>query len=121
MGSLAGRIIRALAGDRDIVNMAFAQTCRRNSNKPRARLKFRYVGSSDITHGGAQSANQLVQDHRGRTAIRHLSLDTLGYELQLVGDVLLEIAVRRTTRHRADRPHATICFERTALIKIDLA
>src|ERR1700732_5160211 len=71
--------------------------------------------------GSPRPASQWGQDRRGRTAIGHLSLDALGHELQLIGDVLLEIAIRRTTRHRADRAHAAIGFERTALIKIYLA
>ena len=52
---------------------------------------------------------------------RHLPLDPLGHELELVLDVLLEIAVGRAARHRPDRAHAAIGFVGAALVEEGLA
>src|SRR5262245_41039166 len=105
---LPRRIIRALAGGGHIVNMALAQASRRNPDKPGARLKRLDVRGPDIAHGGAQPPCQLMQYHGYRSAIGDLSLDPFWHEFQLVRDVLLEVAVRRSRPHGAERTHAAI-------------
>src|SRR5208283_4815376 len=60
---------------------------------------------------------KLVQDRPDRTAIGNLPLDAFRHQFQGVLDVLLEIAIRRAARHRADRTHAAISLERAALVQ----
>ena len=49
------------------------------------------------------------------------ALDALGHQLQRVGHLLLEIAVGRAARHRADRAHAAVIFVAAALVEEHLA
>ncbi len=50
-----------------------------------------------------------------RALVGHLALDALGHQLERVLDVLLEVAVGRAARHRADRAHAAIGLVGAAL------
>ena len=70
---------------------------------------------ADITHGRAQAAGELVHDIADRALVGHLAFDAFGHEFQRVLDVLLEIAVGRAARHRADRAHAAIGLVGAAL------
>ena len=54
---------------------------------------------------------------RGRALVGHLPLDAFGHKLQRVLDVLLEVAVGRAARHRADRAHAAIGLVGAALLQ----
>ena len=56
-----------------------------------------------------------------RAAIRHLPLDAFRHELHLVLHVLLEVAVGRALRHRAERAHAAIALVGAALVEEHLA
>ncbi len=56
-----------------------------------------------------------------RALERNLPLDALRHELELVLDVLLEIAIGRAARHRAHRAHSAIGFEGAALVDEGLA
>ena len=58
-----------------------------------------------------------MDDVADRTLIGHLALNPFGHEFQLVLDVLLEIAVGRTARHRPDRAHAAVGFVGATLIE----
>ena len=61
-------------------------------------------------------------DHIARGSfIGDLPLDPFGDELQLILDVLLEIAIRRTACHRANRSHPAIGFVTAPLIEENLA
>src|SRR3712207_5358042 len=61
-------------------------------------------------------------DHvAGVALVRDLSFDTFGYELQLILDVLLQMASRGTTRHRADGTHAAIAIKGAAVVEERLA
>src|SRR5450631_3309423 len=103
------------------MDMAFAQSGRRDAHKLRPRLKLFNRCSTDVAHGCAQTAPELMQDRADRAAIRHLSFYAFRYEFQTVLDVLLEISVGRAARHGPDRSHATIGFVRAPLVKKDLA
>ena len=85
------------------------------------RLELRDRRRADIAHRGAQAAGELVQDRADRAAIGHLALDALGHQLHLVLDVLLEVAVGRALRHRAERAHAAIALVGAALVEEHLA
>src|SRR5688572_31717870 len=71
-------------------------------------------------HTGAQTAHLLVDDLFQTAFIRHATFDTFRYQF-VSGVVSLEVAVRRTFGHRAQRTHAAVRFVRTALIQLDFA
>src|SRR5262249_37727082 len=84
------RIIRALAGDRNIVHVALAHAGAGNAHELRLLVQLAQVLRTDIAHGGAQPAGELVQHRRHRAFVRYLALDAFGHELERVLDVLLE-------------------------------
>ncbi len=49
------RIVRALARDRHVVHVAFAEACARDAHEFRAAVKFAEILGAHITHGGAQA------------------------------------------------------------------
>src|SRR6185312_13203364 len=109
------RVIRAFPRNRDVVDVAFAQARAGDADELRLLVEFGEVAGADIAHRGAQAAGELVHDVADRALVRHLALDAFRHELERVLDVLLEIAVSRATRHRADRAHAAIGLVGTAL------
>ena len=77
--------------------------------------------ASRIAHRRAQAAGELV-DHLAQGALeRHPPLDPLRDELQPVGDLLLEVAVRRAARHGAERAHAAVGLVGAPLVEEDVA
>src|SRR6267154_388645 len=109
------RIVRAFTRNGDVVDVAFAQARAGDAHELRLLMEFREVARTDIAHRGAQATGELVHDVADRTFIRHLALDALGHQLERILDVLLEVAVGRAARHRADRTHAAIGLVGTAL------
>ena len=79
------------------------------------------VRRSGIAHRRLHAADQLVDDVADRPLVRHLALDALRHQLQLILDVLLEIAVGRAAGHRPDRAHAAIALVGAALVQEGLA
>src|SRR5207302_3127780 len=110
-----------LAGDRDVVDMALAQPGIGDPDKAAVALHLGDRAVAGVAHRRAQAADQLVDDVADRPLVGDAALDTFGDELQGIGNFLLEIAVGRATRHRADRPHAAIILIAAPLIEEDLA
>ena len=115
------RIVRAFAGDRDVMDVAFAQARVGDADELRLLVEFGEVAGADIAHRGAKAAGELVQHVADRALVGHLAFDAFRHQLQRVLDVLLEIAVGRAARHGADRAHAAIGLVGAALIQKDLA
>src|SRR5436309_1988390 len=113
--SRPARIVRAFPRNRHVVNVAFAQARAGDADELRLLVEFGEVACADIAHRGTQTAGELVHDVADRALVRHLALDALGHQLERVLDVLLEVAVGRAARHRADRAHAAIGLVGTAL------
>src|SRR5262249_61663653 len=88
-----------------------------HSNKPSLVVKFSEVLAPDIAHGCAQPAAQLMHNIGDRPLIWHLPLNAFGNELERIFDLLLEVAIGGTARHRADRTHAAIGLVGAALIE----
>src|SRR5437016_13404464 len=99
------RIVRALARDRHVVHVAFAQAGAGDAHELRLLVQLGQRARADIAHGGAQTAGELVQHGRGRALVGHLAFDALRDKLERVLDVLLEVAVGGAARHGADRAH----------------
>src|SRR5438093_3761744 len=69
-------------------------------------------GRAAVAHGLAQAADQLVEDVRDRTLVRHPALDAFGDQLVDVLDVALEVTVLRVAPlHRRERSHAVVLLE----------
>src|SRR6185437_6480832 len=64
-----GMIIRAFAGDGDVVDMAFAQARAGDAHEARLALEFGDGLRADVAHGGAQAAGELVDDGADRAAV----------------------------------------------------
>ena len=75
------------------------------------------VGGAGIAHRCFHAADQLMNDLAHRALVRHLPLDALRHQLQMILDVLLEITVGRAARHCADRAHAAIGFVAPPLVE----
>src|SRR4029079_14081508 len=100
------RIIRAFSRNSDVVDVAFAQARAGDAQELRLLVEFGEIAGADIAHRGAQAAGALVHDIADRAFLRHLPLDALRHQLDLVLDVPLEVAVGRASCHRADGAHA---------------
>src|SRR5918993_1888438 len=114
---LPSRIVRRLAGDRDVVDMAFRQARARDADETRALLQVLDGLRARVAHRRLHTPDQLVDDLAYRPLVWDLSLDAFRNELQLVADVLLEISVRRSAGHGPDRAHATIALVGTTLVQ----
>src|SRR6267154_5188921 len=108
-------VIRALARDGDVVDMAFAQARAGDAHELRLLMELGEVSRADIPHRRAQSPGELMHDVSDRALVGHLTLDTLRHQLERVLDVLLEVAVGGTARHRTDRAHPAIGLVGAAL------
>src|SRR6185312_3197744 len=117
----AARVIRTLARDGHVVDVALAQAGARDTHELRLGVEVGQILAAHIAHRGAQAAGQLVQHVGDRALVGYLALDAFGHELERVLDLLLEIAVGRAARHGADRAHAAIALVGAALIQKHLA
>src|ERR1043166_2693828 len=97
-------IIRALARDRHVVDVALAQARAGDAHEARLVAELGEARGADVAHGGAQAAGELMQHGRDRALVGHLTLDALRHELEVVLDVLLEITVGRAARALARSP-----------------
>src|ERR1700722_8423874 len=108
-------VVRALARDGDVVDMAFAQARASNAYELRLLVELGEVSCTDISHRRAQAARELMHDVADRALVGNLTLDPLRHQLQRVLDVLLEVAVGGTARHCPYRAHAAIGLVGAAL------
>src|ERR1700694_3323697 len=120
---LVAVVVRRFDGHGDVVRMALLQTRSRDLHELRL-LQVLDGGRTGVTHSGAQSPAELMDDSRQWTAERHSSLDALGHQFVLTQRVVLEVAVlgvrlaaSRTTwaLHRAQRAHAAVALELLAV------
>src|SRR5437660_7362596 len=114
-------VVRRLAGDRDVVDVAFAEAGAGDADEGAVFLHLADRAVAGVAHRRPQPADQLVDDVADRPLVGDAALDPLGDELQRVGDFLLEIAVGRAARHRPDRAHPAVVFVAAPLVEEDLA
>ncbi|MPL90530.1 hypothetical protein SDC9_36582 [bioreactor metagenome] len=113
-------VVRAFAGDLHVVHVAFLQPGAGDAHELAAAAHLRDRGVASVAHRGAQAPHHLVQHRCDRPLVGHLPLDPLGHQL-VGGRILLEVAVGRAARHRAEASHAAIGLVRPALVKDHLA
>src|SRR3546814_11177288 len=87
------RIVRRLARDCDVVDMAFAQTRVGYAHEFGALAEILEGAAAGIAHRGLHAADHLVDHILCGAFERHLALNSLGNQLSLVLDILLEIPV----------------------------
>src|SRR6266404_2080145 len=75
-------IIRAFAGDGDVVDVAFAQAGSGDAYELRLVMEFGEVFRPDISHRRPEATGELMHDVGDRTLVRHLALDTLRHQLE---------------------------------------
>lgn len=86
-------IIRAFAGNRDVMGVAFTKSGVGYAYKGGAVAEIGKVAPADITHSGFQAARKLVQNAGHRSFVRHLPFDAFRHQFQRVTHLGLEIAV----------------------------
>ena len=101
--------------------MAFAQPRRRGAAELGVVLQLGDGGVAGIAHGGAQPADELVDDVGGRPLVGDPAFDAFGDEIETVGYLFLEVPVGRPPGHGAEGAHAAIGFVRPALEQEHLA
>src|SRR5690606_37080211 len=99
-------VVRRLPGDLHVVRVGLPEPALRNAHELRPRAQFLDVPATAVAHAAAQPADELEDHIRDRPLVGHAPLDPLGHELARGGRVLLEVAVRRTLLHGAERAHA---------------
>ncbi len=114
-------IVGRFAGDGDVVDVAFPEPGARDAAEPGVLLHFRDAAVAGVAHGRAQAPHQLVHDGAERPLVGHAAFDSFGDQLQIIADVLLEIAVRRAPGHGAQRAHAAIGLVGAPLVQEHLA
>src|SRR5690606_17976683 len=104
---LSGPVVRSLAGDRHVVDMALAQARAGDADELAAAAHRGDRRMAGIAHRRAEPADELVEGSGGRALVGDLALDTLGDKLVGAG-FLLEIAVGGAARHPPDRSPAAV-------------
>src|SRR6266853_4773218 len=84
-------VIRAFAGDGDVVDVAFAQAGSGDAHELRLLMELGKVFRPDISHRRPQAAGELMHDVADRALIRYLPLNTLRHKLDRALEDLLEL------------------------------
>src|SRR5262249_5350362 len=100
-------VVGSFLGDHHIVNVAFAQTLRRDATKAGFGSEVLYGGGAGVAHSGAKPSDELIDRRGDGASIGHATLDAFGYEL-LVGGAALSIAILRAALHGAERAHSPV-------------
>src|SRR5262245_66626383 len=97
--------------------VAFTESRTCDAHKLCLGMKLIEIFCPYIPHGGAKASGQLMQHGYSRALVRHLAFNAFRHELECILDILLEVAVGRSARHRADRAHASIGLVGASLIE----
>src|SRR5262245_45282288 len=102
------------------MHVALTKARTRDADEFSLLVEFTEVFGANISTGGTQTSGELVQNSRCSALVGHLTFDAFRYQFESVLDVLLEIAIGGTARHRTDRSHAAIGLVRTSLVEEQL-
>ncbi len=103
------------------MDMAFTDTGACNAQELSTIAQRGNVSTTSVAHGRTQATDELVQDRGNRPLEGHTALDTLGYQLERVRNLSLELTVGRTARHGTHGAHAAISLVAATLVEIDLS
>src|SRR6266702_4799148 len=79
--ALFDMIVRRLAGDDHVMHMALAEPCAGDADELCVFLQLLDGFAAEVSHAGAQAADELVDHRFERPAIRDAAFDALGNEL----------------------------------------
>src|SRR5919201_3030052 len=79
-GRTLAPIVRRLLRDRDVVRMTLTQARRRYADELRVLHVLDRRGAA-VAHGLAKASDELVEDRRERTLVRHAPFDSFRHEL----------------------------------------
>src|SRR4030095_6216081 len=74
-------IVRRFFGNDDVVHMAFAESCDRLADERRILLELGNRLASAIAHPGLEPSDELVDDRRQGSLVRHASFDAFRHEV----------------------------------------
>src|SRR5690349_20096154 len=77
------RVVRRLARDRNVVDVAFGQAGVGDPDELRALLKLGDRGRSGIAHRGLHAADELVDDLAYGALVGNLALDAFRHQFQM--------------------------------------
>src|SRR5690349_10467092 len=109
---LVDAVVGCFLHDLHVVHVRFAHARRGDLDELAARSQLVHRGAAAVAHGCAQAAHELM-NHRGKRAlVRHASLNTFGNELlgRPFAFRVLEVAIRASLLHCAERAHAAIAL-----------
>src|ERR1700733_11748761 len=75
-------VVRRLAGDRDVVDVAFAEAGAGDADELAVLLHLGDGAVAGVAHRGFEAADQLMDDVADRALVRHPALDPFGHQLQ---------------------------------------
>src|SRR6476469_886416 len=113
-------IVRRFFGNDDVVHMAFAESCYRLADERRILLELGNRLASAIAHPGLEPSDELVDDRRQGTLVRHASFDAFRHEF-LGRTPALAIPIAAAPFPGADRSHASVHLVRSRLVKHGLS
>ena len=111
-------VVRGFLRDLNVVRMAFRQPRAGNLDELAVLAQVVDVLRTAVAHAGADAANHLINGICERSLIRHTALDAFRNVLLVV---CLEVAVAGALTHSAQRAHAAVDLELSALIELVLA
>src|SRR6185436_6760670 len=98
-------IIGCFLRDLDVVRVALAQAGAGLADETRFDWKFGDRCRAEVSHSGAQAANELIKMSGDRAGVRHAAFDSFGN--QLVGRrAFLSVTGGAAVDHCAQRAHA---------------
>src|SRR4051794_5273979 len=103
----AGVVVGRFDGHLDVVRVALLQSRRGDPDQLAALLQLRDRTGSDEAHRRAEATVELVGDRGQRTPVRHLSLNTLRYQLVIGHHIVLEVPVLGVRTGLPARLHGT--------------
>ncbi len=98
--------------------MGFLKTCTGNLNELSLLVQLGNGFTAAVAHTASDTADQLEYSLGKRSLEGYTTLNALGKKL--IG-ACLEVSVLRACRHSAQRAHAAVYLEGTALIDFNLA
>src|SRR5690606_30306480 len=112
-------VVRRFLSDGHVVNVALTHTGIGNPHKFRLGAHFVHGGAASVTHGGAQTANQLVHDVTHRALAGNTTFDTVRNQLLNTFAGVLEVTVAGALPHGTQGTHTTVSFVATTLEQFD--
>src|SRR5664279_4406087 len=80
-----------------------------------------YIRTTEVTHAGTQTTEQLMNNCQYAAFVRYASLDTFRYQLVVVAFSVLEVTVFGALLHCSQTAHAAVGFVGPPLIQFDFA